>query len=383
MKLKTADRLNCIEEYFLAKTLRKGTGKDVINLAVGNPDIPPPPEVIKALMKSIEEKGSHLYQPSAGNEIYRRQAAQWYKKTFGVSLDYGKELISLIGSKEGIFHISLALLNKGDRVFAPDPGYPIYRHCAELTESKPIVYNLLESNGWQIDISELEEKCTGREKIIWLNSPHMPTGSLLTKRTLQNVVQFAKERNIIIVHDNPYSFILNREKPLSILSIKGAKDIAVELCSLSKTFNMPGFRLAAAAGNSALLEAVIKTKSIADSGSFLPLQMAAVKAFSLGNSWHKKLNVIYGKRQSEAVKLARLLACAVSENSSGMFIWAKLPGKQDDIEFCNELFNSAKILFTPGSIYGKNGKGHVRISLCAPVEKIKQAQELIIKQRGK
>jgi LL-diaminopimelate aminotransferase len=385
MKLKTAERLKGIEEYLLAKTIRqmeKGSaGEEIISFAVGNPDLRPPEEVIKALAFSSKEKKSHNYQPSVGSGIFRKEAAEWYKKVFGVLLNH-TDVVSLIGSKEGIFHLSLAYLNKGDKVMAPDPGYPVYGYCASLMQSGIIHYNLTASNNWQIDINELERKYTNRVKIIWLNSPHMPTGSHLTKKTMENVIRFAVKHKILVVHDNPYSFILNGEKPLSILSIKGAKEAAVELCSLSKTFNMPGFRVAVAAGNKEALEAIIKTKSIVDSGSYLPVQMGAVKAFSLSSKWYEKQNSIYGKRKEEVIKLAELLGCTVEGSETGMFLWAKLHGKIDDKKFSKCLFDKTKILVTPGSVYGKNGKGYIRISLCLPIEKIKIAQERINKQKA-
>ena len=387
MKQRTADRMEGIEEYFLAKTIRrmegKSAGDEIINLAVGNPDLTPPKEVIKELTMSVKGKNSHGYQPSAGNEKFRKAAAAWYKKSFGVSLDCEKEVISLIGSKEGIFHLSLAFLNKGDKVIAPDPGYPIYSYCASLIQAETVHYNLTSKNKWQIDMDELKEKCSGRVKIIWLNSPHMPTGSILKKKTFESVVQFARRRNILVVHDNPYSFILNENKPLSILSVKNGKETAVELCSLSKTYNMPGFRVAIAAGNREALDAIIRTKSIVDSGSYMPIQMGAVKALSLNAGWHKKLNGVYSARKKEVLKLAGLLNCSVEGSESGMFVWAKLPGNTDDKEFFEKLLNETNVLVTPGSIYGKNGKGYIRISLCQPVEKIKCVQERIKNIKGR
>lgn len=385
MKLVTAERMSGIEEYSLAKTIRQiekeSARGEIISLAVGDPDLRPPKEVIKALTLCAKEEKSHNYQPSVGSSIFRYEAAKWYKRVFGVSLEQS-EVISLIGSKEGIFHLSLALLNEGDKVMVPDPGYPIYRCCASLLRAGIVTYNLTSANDWQIDISELEKKYTGKVKIIWLNSPHMPTGSILKKKSMEEVITFASDHKILVVHDNPYSFILNRNKPVSILSIKGAKENVVELCSLSKTFNMPGFRTAIAAGNKEALDAIIRTKSIVDSGSYLPVQMGAAKALALGKNWYKEQNSIYSKRKVEALKLVKLLNCTVEGSCAGMFLWAKLPGKADDNKFTKCLFDKTKILVTPGSVYGKNGKGYIRISLCLPVEKIKTAQERIIKQKA-
>ncbi len=383
MELKTAERLNNIEEYFLAKTIRKfglnpGTD-DIINLAVGNPDLAPPKEVIKELSISAKGKKSHCYQPSAGSEEFRNAAACWYKKIFGVSLDYRNEVVSLIGSKEGIFHLSLAYLNKGDKILAPDPGYPIYSHCASLMQSETIHYNLTADNNWQINPEELNKKYSRRIKILWLNSPHMPTGSLLTRNSFELVIEFALKNNILVVHDNPYSFILNNKKPASILSVKNAKKAAVELCSLSKSFNIPGFRIAIAAGNVNALNAIIRTKSIIDSGSYLPLQAGAVKALSLDSKWFDAQNDIYRKRRDEVYNLVKSLKCSYRLNCPGMFLWAKLPQGMNDINFTEKLFEKTKILVTPGSIYGNRGKGHIRVSYCQPVDMIKVAVQRIIK----
>jgi len=386
MELKTAERLENMEEYFLANTIRKygsaSGNNDIINLAVGNPDLAPPKEVIKELTFSAKGKKSHYYQPSAGSEEFRIAAAQWYKRVFGVSLDYRNEVVSIIGSKEGIFHLSLAYLNKGDKIFAPDPGYPIYSHCASLMQSETIHYSLTAGNNWQVDIEELNKKYSPWIKILWLNSPHMPTGSVLTKRSLEQVIEFGLKNNILVVHDNPYSFILNKRKPASILSLKNAKKVAVELCSLSKSFNMPGFRIAIAAGNVNALNAIMKTKSIIDSGSYLPIQMGAVKAFSIDESWFASQNEIYRKRREEVIKLANMLNCTFQPEGSGMFLWGKLPAGVNDKNFVEKLFTQTKVLVTPGSIYGKKGKGYIRISFCQPVQKIKAAEQRIIKQGG-
>lgn len=371
-----AGRLDGLEEYFLAKTMRKINGRekgDIINLAVGNPDLEPPRAVINGLTKAAVKKFSNGYQPSIGSETFRIKAVEWYSNKLGVKLDYKKEVISLIGSKEGIFHISLAMLNPGDKILAPDPGYPVYGLCAKLLGAKTVKYNLNKGNDWQIDIEELKSKCKGKVKILWLNSPHMPTGSRLTNKNLQAVIKFAKAENILVVHDNPYSFILNKQKPASILSLPGAMENVIEFCSLSKTFNIPGFRIAIAAGNEDVLNAIAKTKSIIDSGSYLPLQMGAVNAFSLGNEWFAKLNKIYAKRKELIIEMASVLGCSVEKNSSGLFVWGKLPCGIDDMKFTEKLLSEQKILVTPGSVYGRNGKGYIRISLCQPEEKIKSA----------
>jgi aspartate/methionine/tyrosine aminotransferase len=385
MKIVTAERMRGIEEYSLAKAIRQvekeSAREEIISLAVGDPDLRPPKKVIEALTFNVKEEKSHNYQPSVGSSVFRNEAVKWYKRVFSVSLDQS-EVISLIGSKEGIFHLSLALLNKGDNVMVPDPGYPIYRCCASLLQAGVITYNLTAANEWQIDISELEKKYTGKVKIIWLNSPNMPTGSILKKKNMEEVINFASKNKILVVHDNPYSFILNKDKPFSVLSVKGARENAVELCSLSKTFNIPGFRTAIAAGNKEALEAIIKTKSIIDSGSYLPVQTGAARALTLGKRWYKEQNSIYSKRKEEVIKLAKLLNCTVEGSSAGMFLWARLPGKTDDKKFIKRLFDKTQILVTPGSLYGNNGKGYIRISLCLPDEKIKVAQERIKKQKA-
>ncbi len=381
MELLRADRMNGVEEYFLAKALRGGgyavKGRELINFGVGNPDLLPPEEVVNEIAASSKEAESHKYQPSTGSILFRRKAVEWYNKNFGVELDYESELISLLGVKDGIFHISLAYLNKGDKVFVPDPGYPVYSHTASLMQAVPVQYNLNSAGRWQVNIKELEEKTAGRVKIIWLNSPNMPTGSILEEKTFKAVINFARRNNILIVHDNPYSFILNGSKPFSILSIKGAKETAVELISLSKTYNMQGFRIAIAAGNAGVLDAIGRTKSITDSGGYLPIQHSAVKALAMKKGWVKKLNGIYAERKKEVEIMARMLGCETGTNNAGMFVWAKLPGNGNDVEFYADLLKRAGILVTPGSVYGKNGKGHIRISLCQPVEKIKIAQERI------
>jgi len=385
MKLKFAERIEGLEEYFLAGAIKRmGNGKgseQVISFAVGSPDLQPPHQVIRELTKGARAKHTNGYQPSIGTKLFRAKAADWYNEKFGVKLNKGSEVISLIGSKEGIFHISLAMLNKGDKILAPDPGYPIYSHCAKLLGAETISYNLLKENGWKIDINELRKKCRGNVKILWLNSPHMPTGTELTKKNIAEVIEYAKEKNILVVHDNPYNFILNKKKPFSILSIKGAKENVVEFCSLSKSFNIPGFRIAIAAGNSEAINAISRTKSIIDSGSYLPLQLGAVKAFELKDDWFDSLNSVYESRKKALLKLVASLGCRTEEKSSGLFVWAKLPAGTDDMEYTEKLFAANKILVTPGSVYGSNGKGYLRFSLCQPVEKIKMANERIVKNK--
>lgn len=375
MEIMTSERLEGIEEYSLAKIIREAevNSSEIINLAVGNPDLSPPAEVIRELKEAASRKGSHSYQPSGGGEHFRKAAAGWYRKIYGVNLNPSKEIISLIGSKEGIFHISLAMLNSDDRVFVPDPGYPIYSISAKIMGAEAVPYNISSDNNWQIDFTELEEKFTGREKIIWINTPHMPTGTRLTADTLKRLIRFAEEKNILIVNDNPYSMILNSEKPMSILSLEGGAGCSVELCSLSKSFNIPGFRVALAAGNQKIISALVKSKSITDSGTYLPLHSAAVKAFELNDSWFNVLNEEYKSRKIEAHKMAGLLGCNTGTNTSGMFLWCRLPIGADDKTFCSRLFQLSGILLTPGSIYGENGNGYVRISLCRPAADIQQA----------
>lgn len=379
MEIITAERFEGIEEYSLSRLIRNAemNSSGIINLAVGNPDLNPPAEVIRELQDAASRKGAHSYQPTGGGDYFKKAAVEWYKKIFGVNLNPAAEIISLIGSKEGIFHISLTMLNGGNKVFVPDPGYPIYSISAKIVGAEAIAYSLNRRNNWQIDFAELKENYTGNEKIIWINTPHMPTGTGLSIETLKKLIRFAMERNILIVNDNPYSMILNRKKPFSILSLEGASGCCVELCSLSKSFNIPGFRIALAAGNQKVISALIKSKSITDSGSYLPLHSAAVKAFELNSSWFTKLNEEYSRRKAEALKLALLLGTAAEENSSGMFLWCRLPEGAGDKSFCDNLLKLAGILLTPGSIYGNNGKGYVRISLCRPFNEINEAIERI------
>lgn len=380
----TANRLNRIEEYYFSHKLREvrrlaASGRDIINLGIGNPDLPPSENTLAQLADTAQQAGSHGYQPYRGTATLRDAMAGWYKRTYGVSLDAQDELLPLMGSKEGIFHISMAFLDEGDHVLVPDPGYPGYAGAARLTGAKIINYNLIEANGWLPDLEALAQQDLSRVKIMWLNYPHMPTGALANRSFFEQLVDFGRKHHILLCHDNPYSQILNPDNPLSILLVPGAKTCCIELNSLSKSHNMAGWRVGMMAGNKQFIDAALTVKSNLDSGMFLGTQHAAVAALQNPTEWHHTQNEIYRERRELVYRLLDSLAFNYSkENTAGMFVWARVPESIENVEtFLDEILYGADVFITPGKVFGKNGERYVRISVCQPKEIIQKAAERI------
>jgi LL-diaminopimelate aminotransferase len=378
----TAARASEIQEYYFSKKLQevarmRQAGADIINLGIGNPDLPPAPEVIDALGRSASLPHHHGYQSYRSSENLRSAFAKWYARDFDVKLNPATEILPLIGSKEGIVHVSLTFLNPGDIALVPNPGYPTYSSAAKLAGATPLSYNLKEENNWLPDFDELNKLVSDKVKILWINYPHMPSGARANHNFFHKIIAFARRHNILVCHDNPYGMILNPE-PLSILSIRECKGVAIELNSLSKSHNMAGWRLGMAAGNENLINAMLKVKSNMDSGMFLPLQDAAVTALGLGSEWFENLNKIYTRRRKIAEDIARTLNCSFSSDQAGMFLWAKVPEMYSDAEILTEkLLQEAKVFFAPGHIFGNNGRKYLRISLCAPEDRMHEAANRI------
>jgi LL-diaminopimelate aminotransferase len=382
--IKTADRLEGIGEYYFSQKLREidelnKAGKNIINLGIGSPDRPPHPEVIKVLQEESAKPNVHAYQSYKGSPVLRKAAADWYRQWYNVSLDPDTEILPLIGSKEGIMHICMTYLNKGDEVLVPNPGYPTYRSAVTLAGGVCVDYDLLESNNWEPDFDALDQKDLSKVKLMWVNYPQMPTGQLPTAGLFEKIIAFGKKHGILICHDNPYSFILN-EKPMSILSVPGAKDIAVELNSLSKSQNMAGWRVGVLVGDKDRINEVLRFKSNMDSGMFLPVQLAAAKALSLGKEWYDGVNAVYRERRKKVFELLELLGCRFSDKQVGMFVWAKIPaGEESGYSLSDRVLYGANVFITPGGIFGKAGNGFVRVSLCSSEENIGKAIERIQK----
>ena len=380
--IQTAKRLQAVEEYYFSKKLKEvrqmiDNGKPVINMGIGSPDLTPDKTVIEAIQKAMFDEKAHEYQSYQGLPELRKGMANFYQKQFGVSLDFNTEILPLMGSKEGIMHISLAFLNEGDEVLIPNPGYPTYASVTELVQAKAVTYNLVLENNWFPDFEALEKTDLSKVKLMWVSYPHMPTGANGTLEMFEKLIAFGKKHTILIVNDNPYSFVLN-ENPISILQVEGAKDIALELNSLSKTFNMAGWRVGMVIGNPTFLDAILKVKSNMDSGMFYGIQKGAIEALKLGKVWFESQNKIYRKRRNLIFKLAEKLNCTFDKNGVGLFVWAKLPeGIPSSEEFIDALLLEKHIFITPGTIFGSNGEGYIRFSLCVTEEKIQQAIERI------
>ena len=375
--IQTAIRLNSVQEYYFSRKLREvrqltAEGKLVINMGIGSPDLAPDITVIEAMQKAMFDDKAHEYQSYQGLPELRKGIADFYKIHFNVDLDFNTEILPLMGSKEGIMHISLAFLNEGDEVLIPNPGYPTYASVTELVQAKAVYYDLTATTNWQPNFDALEKLDLSKVKLMWVSYPHMPTGANGTLELFQKLIAFGKKHNILIVNDNPYSFVLN-EKPLSILQIDGAKDIAIELNSLSKTYNMAGWRVGMVLGNPTLIDAVLKVKSNVDSGMFYGIQKGAIEALKLGNDWFEKQNEIYTKRRNLIFKLAEKLNCVFDRNSVGLFVWAKLPAGIMSEEFIDKVLIEKHIFITPGTIFGSNGQCYIRFSLCVTEEKIQDA----------
>ena len=371
-------RLNSVEEYYFSKKLREVSkmvqnGEPIINMGVGSPDLFPSNKVINEIKSSLTNPSAHKYQSYQGLPELREAISQFYKKFFCINLNPLNEVLPLMGSKEGIMHISLAFLNAGDEVLIPNPGYPTYSSVTKLVEASPVFYDLNSENNWFPNLSEIEKRDLSKVKIMWINYPHMPTGASADLSKFEELVKFAKRNNILIVNDNPYSFILN-DNFLSLLVVKNSKNYVLELNSLSKSFNMSGWRVGMLVGSSKNIEKVLKVKSNMDSGMFYGIQKGAISALNLDSSWFEDLNKIYSKRRKLIWKLAEKLNCSFDKNSKGLFVWAKLPDNIKSSEkFIDKILNENKIFIAPGTIFGSNGEGYIRFSLCVDEPKIEEA----------
>lgn len=373
-----ARRVSSVSEYYFSKKLKEvadmnARGLDVISLGIGSPDRPPHPEVIAALSNEAEKANAHGYQPYVGIPQLREAFAEWYGKWFGVTLDPAKEIQPLIGSKEGILHITLAFVNPGDGVLVPNPGYPTYTSVSRLAEANIITYNLKEENSWLPDFEEIEKNDLSNVKLMWVNYPNMPTGKVASRELFENLVAFGRRHNIVIVNDNPYSFILN-DKPLSILSVPGAKEVCIELNSMSKSHNMPGWRVGMLASNAEFVNWVLRVKSNIDSGTFRPMQIAAAEALHADKTWYEEINAVYKPRRELAEEIARTLNCSFDPAQRGMFLWVKVPETfKNGAELADRLLYEARVFATPGIVFGSEGDKFIRISLCATEDKLRQA----------
>lgn len=376
--IRPADRVGTVKEYYFSRKLREvaalnAQGKDIISLGIGGPDRMPAPEVIDSLAEDARRPDAHSYQPYVGIPELRRAFAGWYDRIYGVTLDPAKEIQPLIGSKEGILHISLAFLNPGDAVLVPNPGYPTYTFVSRLAEAEVIPYDLTAENGWMPDFDAIERLPLDRVKLMWVNYPHMPTGTQATRELFERLVDFGRRHNIVIAHDNPYSFILN-DRPMSILQVPGAKDVAIEMNSLSKSHNMAGWRVGMLASNPQFVGWVLKVKSNIDSGQWRPLQRAAVEALSLGPEWYDSLNTVYASRRKVAEEIMSALGCTFDTAQRGLFLWGRIPDTAESSEaLADEILYGARVFITPGFIFGSNGDRYIRISLCATEDKMRQA----------
>ena len=376
--IERASRINHIEEYYFSKKLKEvfsleKQGKPIINMGIGSPDIPPDRQVINALKKSLSHPKASMFQSYQGLPELRKAISNFYKNNYNVTVDYSSEVLPLMGSKEGIMHISMAFLNKGDQVLIPNPGYPTYSSVTKILEAEPIFYDLVEENNWQPDWKYLESIDSNKIKLMWLNYPNMPTGAKTDLNTLDRLIDWAKSRKIILVNDNPYSFILN-DNPISILSRKGAFEVCLELNSLSKTFNMAGWRVGMLLGNKNYIKDVVKIKSNMDSGMFYGIQIGAIASLNLKKDWFKSLNKIYFKRREKVFELAKKLNTSFDKNISGLFVWAKLNEDVKSSEkFIDKILYKHNIFITPGSIFGSNGDRFIRLSLCVEEKIIEEA----------
>ena len=378
MKVNTALRLESVKEYYFSKKLREvagliQAGKPVLNMGIGSPDLPPHPSVIEALQGAMTHPRANMYQSYQGLPELREAIALFYNRHYAVSLDPSSEILPLIGSKEGIMHISMAFLNKGDQVLIPNPGYPTYSAVTQLVEASPVFYNLSDTNNWQPDLKALEALDTSKIKLMWLNYPHMPTGAKADRKTLKQLIQWAAKEEILLINDNPYSFILNDE-PQSILSLPGAKAVAMELNSLSKSFNMAGWRVGMLSGNAENIQAVLKVKSNMDSGIFFGIQQGAIAALKVPDLWFTELNSTYKKRRKLIEELTTLMNATFDPNSVGMFVWAKLNDPSLAAEkYIDQILYEKDIFITPGTIFGSQGEGYIRFSLCVNEDQIRTA----------
>jgi LL-diaminopimelate aminotransferase len=387
MIIPKADRLNIVKEYYFVRKLEEiaklnKEGKNVINFGIGSPDLAPSRETVQALIATAEKENTHGYQPYRGIPEFRQKIAEWYKKTYKVELNPNDEVLPLLGSKEGILHLTMAFLNPGEEVLVPNPGYPGYSSLTMLAGGAIRYYDLKEETNWFPDFDALRKADLSNVKIMWVNYPHMPTGTVANKEMLKKLIAFAQEKKILICYDNPYSLVLNKEEPFSILQVEGAKEVAVELNSFSKSHNMAGWRVGMMLGKKEYLDAALAIKSNIDSGMFLGTQQAAMKALENDENWHAKRNEVYKERRDWVYKILDLLNFEYSKEQVGLFIWAKPkdPVAIPDIAaFVDQILYSAYVFFTPGEIFGANGKKFLRLSLCVPAEKMKEAYERLEK----
>ena len=387
--IQPAERLSLVQEYYFSRKLKEvaqmnAEGKDIISLAIGSPDMPPSEQTIEKLCEVAHQPNAHGYQPTQGTPELREAMAGFYKRWYGVELDAKSEILPLIGSKEGILHVTLALVNPGDSVLVPNPGYPTYTSLSKILGANIVYYNLKEDNGWQPDFDQLEEimklkSQSERFKVLWTNYPNMPTGGRAQRQTYERLVKFAKDHDIVVVNDNPYSFILSEEH-LSILQVPGAKDCCIEFNSMSKSHNMPGWRVGLCATNAEFITWILKVQSNIESGTFRGIQLAAAEALNNNDeAWHREFNInTYARRREWAEKIMDVLGCTYDKNQVGMFLWGKIPADIKNVEDLTErVLHEARVFITPGFIFGSNGERYIRISLCAKEDKIQQALERI------
>ena len=377
--IKPADRLSSVQEYYFSRKLKEvadlnAKGMDIISLAIGSPDMPPSEATVKKLCEVAHDPSAHGYQPTVGTPELREAMAYFYKRWYGVELDPKTEIQPMIGSKEAILHVTLAFCNPGDEVLVPNPGYPTYTSLSKILGQKIVNYDLMENDGWQPDFQALEQMDLSRVKLMWTNYPNMPTGGNARRETYERLVRFAKEHNIVVVNDNPYSFIIN-EHPMSLLQVPGAKDCCIEFNSMSKSHNMPGWRVGMVATNSTFISWILKIKSNIDSGTFRGIQLAAAEAYHNDDAWHKEYNYDnYKRRRAIAEQIMDVLECKYDKDSVGMFLWGKIPGTYKTVEELTEkILHEARVFITPGMIFGSNGERYIRISLCAKDGKMKEA----------
>ena len=384
INIQPAQRLSLVQEYYFSRKLKEvaqlnAQGLDIVSLAIGSPDMPPSKRTIDKLCEVAANPNAHGYQPTMGTPELRQAMAVFYKKWYGVELNPNTEIQPLIGSKEGILHTTLAFVNPGDEVLVPNPGYPTYTSLSKILGAKVVNYNLLENNGWQPDFDGLEQMDLSRVKLMWTNYPNMPTGGAARMETYERLVAFAKKHGIVVVNDNPYSFILN-EKPLSLLQVPGAKDCCIEFNSMSKSHNMPGWRVGMCCTNATFISWILKIKSNIDSGTFRGIQLAAAEALQHNDAeWHHEANInTYLRRRKIAEEIMTTLGCTFDPNQVGMFLWGKIPDKYNNVEDLTErVLHEARVFITPGFIFGTNGERYIRISLCAKDDKIREALQRI------
>ena len=383
--IQPAERLSLVSEYYFSRKLKEvaqmnAEGMDIISLAIGSPDMPPSEKTIETLCEVASRPDTHGYQPTMGTPELRNAMADFYKRWYGVDLNPANEILPLIGSKEGILHVTLAFVNPGEEVLVPNPGYPTYTSLSKILGAKIVNYDLMEDNGWQPDFEQLEKMDLSKVKLMWTNYPNMPTGGNARMETYERLVDFARKHNIVVVNDNPYSFILN-EKPMSLLQVEGAKDCCIEFNSLSKSHNMPGWRVGMCISNPTFISWILKVKSNIDSGTFRGIQLAAAEALKNDVEWHREANInTYARRRKYAEQIMDVLGCKYDPNQVGMFLWGRIPDSYSNCEELTErVLHEARVFITPGFIFGSKGERYIRISLCAKEEKIQAALERIEK----